>query len=193
MIIKKYRYFFSFLDSQQKWLNDMASKGYRLINIKKLLYEFETCNPDEYEYCVEFVADKSYKQICEYRDFLESIGYKTFTKNINLNYSFGKVRLRLFSRGGGKIATSPGGFNKELLILEKKRDGKPFNIHSSYDDLIKYYTPIRNMYLQTLILDLILIFYWKWISLIIALILIVPIFKYSAIIKNYKELGRTNE
>ena len=44
--------------------------------------------------------------------------YKVFYKNINLNYSIGKVRWRPFAGKYGRIATSPGNFNKELLIVE---------------------------------------------------------------------------
>ena len=40
-------------------------------------------------------------------------------KNINLNHSIGKVRWRPFAGKYGQIATSPGNFNKELLIVEK--------------------------------------------------------------------------
>lgn len=89
---KCYRFFGGFLDTQEKWLNKMAHKGYRLINTGKIMYEFEECAPDEYQYCVEFVAHKSYKSEKEYRSFLEELGYKVFYKNANLNYSIGKVR-----------------------------------------------------------------------------------------------------
>ncbi|WP_018750576.1 hypothetical protein [Paenibacillus sanguinis] len=34
----------------------------------------------------------------------------------------GKLRWRPYGKGWGQIATSPGTFNKELLILEKKRE-----------------------------------------------------------------------
>lgn len=37
---KVVRYFIDFLDGQQYYLNEMASKGFRLINTSKLLYEF---------------------------------------------------------------------------------------------------------------------------------------------------------
>ena len=49
---------------------------------------------------------------------LEEKGYKVFYKNINLNYSIGKVRWRPFAGKYGRIATSPGNFDKELLIVE---------------------------------------------------------------------------
>ena len=62
------------------------------------------------------------------------MGYKVFFKNINLNYSVGKVRLRPWAEMGGCIATNATTFNRELLIVEKSNDGKPFELHTSYAD-----------------------------------------------------------
>lgn len=202
MIIKKYRYFFSFIDAQEKWLNNMASLGYRLIDTKKLKYEFETSNTNEYEYCLEFVGNKSNKQIDEYKLFLEQMGYNVFTKNINLNYSIGKISWRPYSRGIGQISTSPGNFNKEILIIEKKRDGKPFNIYSNYEDLINYYKPFRNMSLYLLIIDLLMLAFicthsfnvFGIIALLpIAIFLIIQYYRYMSKINQYKKFNKINE
>lgn len=202
MIIKKYRYFFSFIDAQEKWLNNMASLGYRLIDTKKLKYEFETSNINEYEYCLEFVGNKSNKQIDEYKLFLEQMGYNVFTKNINLNYSIGKISWRPYSRGIGQISTSPGNFNKEILIIEKKRDGKPFNIYSNYEDLINYYKPFRNMNLYLLIIDLLMLAFicthsfnvFGIIALLpIAIFLIIQYYRYMSKINQYKKFNKINE
>jgi len=202
MRINKYRYFFSFIDAQEKWLNNMASLGYRLIDTKKLKYEFETSNANEYEYCLEFVGNKSNKQINEYKLFLEQMGYNVFTKNINLNYSIGKISWRPYSRGIGQIATSPGNFNKEILIIEKKRDGKPFNIYSNYEDLINYYKPFRNINLYLLIIDLIMLAFICTYSfnlfgiivlLLIAVFLIIQSYRYMSKINEYKKFNKINE
>ncbi|WP_092926479.1 DUF2812 domain-containing protein [Romboutsia hominis] len=195
-----FKYFFDFLEGQEKWLNKMAKHGYRLVKVGKLTYEFEKCNPSEYIYCVEFVADKSNSEIKKYKNFLEDdIGYKSFRKNININWSFGKMKFRSWSNGG-KIATSPGSFNKELLILEKQNDGMDFNLHTSNDDLIKYLTPIRNMYLFTTILLSIITFVSKykasnhlllntllWGLILITLFLGIQTIKYFNLVKKYKK------
>jgi hypothetical protein len=144
---KVIRYFGGLLETQEKWLNRMAAKGYRLVRTTRVLYEFERCQPSEYEYRVEFTADKPLKQIEEYRRFLKELGYRTFTKNINLNYSIGKVRWRPWATGFGQIATNPGSFNKELLIVERKRDGKPFEMHTDLEDIARYYQGLRNAHL----------------------------------------------
>ena len=88
---KCYRYFGGLLNTQAKWLNKMAEKGYRLVRTGKLLYEFEKCKPDEVTYCVEFIGEKSKENATDYAVFLEDMGYKVFFKNINLNYSVGKA------------------------------------------------------------------------------------------------------
>lgn len=120
---KCYRYFGALLSAQEKWLNKMAGKGYRLIHCGKLLYEFDECTPGKYQYCVEFIGKKSAKDAKNYRAALEDMGYKAFFKNINLNYSIGRVRYRPWAETGGRIATNTTTFNRELLIIEKEKDG----------------------------------------------------------------------
>lgn len=143
---KCYRYFGGFLTFQEKWLNKMAQKGFRLVRVGKLLYEFEGCSPGEYQYAVEFVADKSKKDSQGYKEFLEGFGYKVFYKNINLNYSIGKVRFRPWAKGSGKIATNSTTYNKELLIVEKQNDGRPFELHTTTNDKIEYLKKWRNIW-----------------------------------------------
>ena len=67
---KCYRYFGGLLNTQAKWLNKMAEKGYRLVRTGKLLYEFEKCKPDEVTYCVEFIGEKSKESSIDYANFL---------------------------------------------------------------------------------------------------------------------------
>ncbi len=80
------------------------------------------------------------------------MGYKVFFKNINLNYSVGKVRWRPWAERGGRIATNTTTFNREILIVEKANDGKPFELHTSYDDKEKYYRNLRNPWLFLLLM-----------------------------------------
>ena len=119
---KCYRFFGGLLNTQEKWLNKMSEKGYRLVRTGKLLYEFEKCKPDEVTYCVEFIGEKSKESSIDYANFLEDMGYKVFFKNINLNYSVGKVRWRPWAERGGRIATNTTTFNREILIVEKANE-----------------------------------------------------------------------
>lgn len=149
---KYYRFFGGFLDTQENWLNRMAQEGYRLVKTGGMTYDFEKCQPGEYQYAVEFLAQQSYKSEKEYRHFLEEIGYKVFYKNANLNFSVGKVKWRPYGRGMGQISTNPGSYNKELFIVEKKNDGKPFELHTTNFDKAKYYKPLRNAWLTICIM-----------------------------------------
>lgn len=146
--MKKYFFFGSFLSAQEKWLNKMASQGYRLVRTEKLMYEFEECQPNEFQYHVEFIGEKSKEHAEEYKRFLEDeMGYRVMYKNINLNYSVGKVRYRPWAEKGGRIATNSTTFNRELLIVEKENDEKPFELHTSYDDMISYYKILQKPWL----------------------------------------------
>lgn len=133
-----------FVGAQRKWLNEMALKGYRLVRVGKLEYEFEECSPGQYVYEIEYVGDKSFAHEQDYKEFLESVGYKVFYKNINLDYSVGKANWRPFAEKGGRISTNETTYNRELLIIEKENDGKPFELHSTPADKIAYYRRLRN-------------------------------------------------
>ncbi len=141
---KKYhRYFGGFLSAQEKWLNMMSSKGLRLIKTGKTLYEFEECPNGKYCYRIDFIGEKSKEKSEEYYRFLEDMGYKVFYKNLNLNYSVGKAIWRPWADKGGRIATDKTTLNRELLIIEKENDGKPFEIHSENDDKLKFYKNLQ--------------------------------------------------
>ena len=131
---KCYRFFGGLLIAQANWLNKMSEKGYRLVQTGKMLYEFEECKPNQVKYYVEFIGHKTKDDAKDYYDFLEGMDYKVFYKNINLNYSIGKIRWRPWAEKGGRIATNNSTFNRELLIVEKKNDGKPLELHNSYED-----------------------------------------------------------
>ncbi len=207
------RYFFDFTEQQEKWLNEMAARGFRLVRCGKLIYNFEQCAPDEYQYCVEFVGDKPYSKHKDYKAFLAGLGYRVITKNVNLNWSVGKLRFRPWGDGAGMVATSPGAYNKELLIVEKRNDGKPFDLHTDTEDLAARFKTLRNAYswvaiiclLGTVVSAAILNEKIDWVgstptatACVAALGLAGAVFaffgvKYARIAKRYKELAITNE
>ena len=138
-----FRFFGGLMASQANWLNKMAADGYRLVRTGKLAYEFGECAPGKYQYCVEFIGHMSRAHAEDYVRFLEDCGYRVFFKNINLNWSVGKVVARPWAEPGGRIATNATTFNRELLIVEKEADGKPFDLHTTYEDRVKYYKIMR--------------------------------------------------
>lgn len=191
---KCYCFFGGLLIAQEKWLNRMAEKGYHLVRVEKLLYEFEKCEPRQVQYCVEFIGQKSKNSSAEYHDFLEDMGYKVFYKNINLNYSIGKVRFRPWAEKGGKIATNATTFNHELLIVEKKNDGKPFKLHTTYEDRRNYYKTLRNPYLWLFGIFAVLgIIMQTWVWSILAIPFLVPLIVYQIELIRLKEQAKSRE
>lgn len=189
-----FRYYGGLLASQEKWLNKMAMKGFRLKRVGKLLYEFDKCLPGQYEYRVEFVGQKSPTDSLRYRSFLEDIGYTVFYKNINLNYSLGKIRYRPWAEKGARISTNATTFNRELLIVEKKHDGKPFELHTSYEDQIAYYGSLRNLWLFVFFpLLLLVIFNMTYLNGALAILPLFPIAMYQARIYRVKKRLRIKE
>ncbi|MDE7326633.1 MAG: DUF2812 domain-containing protein [Lachnospiraceae bacterium] len=140
---KYYRFYGGLITAQERWLNRMAAKGLRLISTGKMLYEFEECSPGQFQYRVEFIGQKSKKDAAEYRNFLEDMGYRVFFKNINLNYSAGKVVYCPWAEKGGRISTTSTTYNRELLIVEKEDDGKPLELHTTLEDKQNYYKTMR--------------------------------------------------
>lgn len=151
MTKKYYRFFWGFLKKQEKWLNEMADKGFRLIRTGRAWYEFEECEPKKYRYAVEFIGEKSKQNAKEYADFLEDCGYKVIFKNLNLDYSVGKAIFRPWAEKGGKIATTAGTFNKELLLVEKVNDGKAFELHTTEDDIKEYQKTVRKPWIFSVV------------------------------------------
>ncbi len=204
-----FRYFFDFLDGQEKWLNGMAECGYRLKKCGRMTYTFNECKPNEYEYAIEFVGDKAYSKAKDYRLYLEDMGFRTFTKNINLNLSYGKVRWRPYAKGMGQISTSPGGFNKELLILEKKRDGKPFELYTNVSDKLNTYKTVRRTYAWSVLsmlgllvmtfmpnissMSVTMTWVFRAIIVIFGVLFIIPTVKYSSLVSQLKEESKTFE
>lgn len=124
--------------AQVKWLNKMADKGFRLSGTTVAGYVFEACRPGEVEYAVEFVGCFSREKADEYALFLEGLGYRTFFKNLNLNWNVGKVEVRPWAEKGARLSRNETTYNRELLIVEKERDGKPFQLRTTAADRLAY-------------------------------------------------------
>jgi len=162
---KLYRYFGGLLGSQEKWLNNMANCGYRLIETGKTWYKFEVCSPNEYQYCVDFIGGKSKEHAEDYKRFLEDLGYRVFYKNLNLQWSIGKVRGRPCAEPGGRIATNATTLDKELLIVEKRSDGNPFALHTTTEDRIQTIKHMQKPWLWSFLIFMachLLITHWLW-------------------------------
>lgn len=188
MIKRCYRYYGGLFRAQEKWLNRMAKKGFRLKRVGKFLYEFEACLPGQYEYRVEWIGQKTSSDASDYLVFLEDCGYTVFYKNLNLNYSIGKVKVRPWADKGARLSTNRTTFNRELLIVEKECDGKPFELHTSYEDQMVYYAALRKPWLFLfLLLFLIAVFSPSYLSVAFAILPLFPIAIYQVQIYRTKK------
>lgn len=137
MSVKKYHWFGN-MTSTVKWLNKMADRGLRVSGVTVTGCEFEECEPGKYEYALEFVGHMSREKADEYARFLRECGYRTFFKNLAMDWNTGKVELRPWAEKGARLARNSTTYNRELLIVEKERDGRPFELHTSAEDRLWY-------------------------------------------------------
>lgn len=147
--MKKLRYFIDFINGQQNWLNKMAEKGYRLCGTSRVGYEFKECLPGAYTYIVQYVAEKSPKELREYRQYLEDLGYVHYAKNTSIQFGY-KAKLR-YNGKRLQLATNPGLLNKELLIIEVPK-GEELELFTTAKENHSYYAILRNIFLLAAVL-----------------------------------------
>lgn len=145
-----FKYFFDAIDGQENWLNKMADSGYRLTKVTNYAYHFEACEPGTYHYDVELVTEKTYPALMRRRDVLAEQGFHSFSKNMNINVSIGKVKAGSWNKGNGSDLSEPA--NHELLILESKKEERGSVKVTESADIIRKYRDIRGVYLFLLIL-----------------------------------------
>lgn len=188
------RYFAGLLDTQARWLNRMSQQGLRLVKTGMLSFTFAPCEPGAYTYCVEYVGHLSQRKAENYKAFLEEMGYRVFFKNLNLNYAVGKVYLRPWAEKGALVGTSGTTLNKELLIVEKPDDGLPFQLHTTYEDKIRYLKHLRSPWLWMEPLFLFFTLWGKQAAFCIpAALLLIPVGFYQIEILRLRKQAETKE
>lgn len=159
-MIKKFRIFLNPIEAQEKWLNEKSAEGLKLSKAGRFFYEFEKCKTNQYQYAVDYIGNNSNDNRKEYERFLDEVGIKYYEKPMNIGqFSIGKVKCRPYANKGGKVATSWGMINRELLILEKENNGKPFNIYSNVEDKIQALKERRKPHIYMLIFALLMVGY----------------------------------
>lgn len=74
MIIKKWNSFLFYTD-EEKWLNEMAAKGYHLVKYSFYRYHFEIGEPGKYEYRMELLNAYPTSPIgTQYINFMKDVG-----------------------------------------------------------------------------------------------------------------------
>lgn len=187
--MRQIRFFGRLMGFQERWLNQKAKEGWRLERTGRLSYDFTGCQPGKYQYCVEYVGNLSWEHALDYKKFLEGCGYRVLEKSINANWSAGKVVWRPWAEKGGTIARSGTTLNRELLIIEKEADGKPFALHTSYEDRQRYYKELQKPCLAGLLLGGVLAlaqrnFIWGALAAVAAVMLLLLQRERSQIQKN---------
>ncbi len=140
----RYKYFGPLLMAQAKWLNRMSLRGWRLVDTGKLSYTFEPCEPGEYQYAVDFVGNMSRAHGEDYADFLAGFGYRTWFKNVNLQWSRGKVRWNPAGEPGARIISDRTTLDRELIIVERRAEAKPFTLYNSVEDELEAVRSMRS-------------------------------------------------
>lgn len=140
-----FKYFFDAIDGQQKWLNEMADQGYRLRRVNNFSFHFEACEPQQYQYHVELVTEKSYPALIRRQELLMEQGLRSFSKNISLNFSAGKAKKGSWSNAASGNIGDPA--NYELLILETKKEDFGGTSITEDGDILRKYRDIRAVYI----------------------------------------------
>lgn len=189
-----YRFFGGLLTAQERWLNRMARQGLRLVETGKLSYTFAPCTPGQYQYRVEFVGQKSREGGEDYAAFLEEFGYRTFFKNINLNFSVGKVQARPWADQGGRLATNGRTYNRELLIVEGPGE-EPLQLRTTYEDRVGYCTTLQRPWLYAFLAALLFsaLLESPAVGLVLAAVCLVPLALFQREKAHLRRKARTQE
>jgi hypothetical protein len=121
-----FKYFFDFMGSQKRWLNQLSHEGYHLVKVSSFGYTFEECERDAYSYEIIYRGFQRREFSEPYMDQLLDSGYNVFIKGLNRNLSSEILKDK---QNKGRLYNpkfSPRNGFKEVLIIEKRNDGKPF-------------------------------------------------------------------
>ncbi|MFZ5987560.1 MAG: DUF2812 domain-containing protein [Bacillota bacterium] len=104
-------------EKEERWLNQMASKGMNFIDFTFARYLFEQGTPGEYIYRIELLSQPpTHPESQEYIKFMESVGVEYMGKWVRWVY------------------------------FRKKASDGPFEIFSDYDSRIKHYKRVSTLF-----------------------------------------------
>lgn len=114
-------------EKEEKWLNEMAAKGFSLISYTWFKYTFEETEKGEYVYRIEMLENMpSHAESQKYIDFLEETGVQYVTSYLRWVY------------------------------FRKKASDGPFNLYSDIDSRIKHYQTVFRFWLVLMIAELLI-------------------------------------
>ena len=104
--IRKWFWVWDF-DKEERWLNEMAARGLRLVSVGWCRYEFEDCLPGEYSVRLELLKEKpSHPESIKYMEFLEETGAEhvgTFGSWVYMRKKTADGEFQLFSDNDSRI------------------------------------------------------------------------------------------
>ncbi|MDU5230407.1 MAG: DUF2812 domain-containing protein [Anaerococcus sp.] len=154
--MNKIKIFLNPIEGREKYINSIASQGYRLVKSGSILHEFEKTNSD-YKYAVQYIGYMTNKERKEYSEFLNNMNFKVFSAPLNIGkISFGNVKLRPYNYPKSMIATSPGMINNEILIIESS-EGKEIPIFTDSSSKDEYLKRRKLPYYYLLVVSILLI------------------------------------
>jgi len=142
---KKWFWIWDF-DKEEKWLNEMSQKGWKLISIYRSLgysyYKFENCLPGEFIFRKQLLKNKiNHPENLKYLSFLKETGAEVIEYQPDLKYVW-------------------------VYLCKKASDG-PLELYSDKDSKIKQYSRVinyLNISLATNFFNLLLLIY-SWYNL----------------------------
>ena len=107
---------------------------------------------------------------------------------------FRLVRWRPWTEKGGTISTNKTTFNRELLIVEKINDGKPFELHTSYEDKAIYCRKLQKLWFFLFLTAVIMgIFMRTWILGTISAVSLIVLIVYQIEHMKLQRLSKEKE
>lgn len=104
-------------EKEEKWLNEMTSKGFALVDYSWCRYVFEKCEPGEYIYRIELLENThSHPESEKYIQFIEETGAEHVASYMRWVY------------------------------FRKKSDEKGFDLYTDIDSKIKHYKRVFALY-----------------------------------------------
>ncbi len=149
--MRKLKFFLDPVSQVAPWLNRWEEHGYILTNVDKYTYIFKEDNT-EFLYEVQYVGDFKVKELEGYKDFLRRSGKRYFHLPLDqgglLTGDLGF--LKPFSKQAEKLESTFSMKNRELLLIESRRDN-PVKPDNNYKHLSQEYVSMSRKYLVSLL------------------------------------------
>jgi len=87
-MIRKFRLFLNPIEGQEKWLNERVKEGLKLSKVWRFIYKFEKCKPNQYQYAVDYIGNKSDTERKAYESLLDELGIRYYESKRQLRPTY---------------------------------------------------------------------------------------------------------